>query len=474
MAWETVDLLPLITSDFNGSDYVMEDANGYRNPGTGNLNDNITPVQIETSFWDSYEANDYIIGDSNAGIRFNGTGNSGISLMLSGTAIVTISLNSGWGLKPFVLVAGINRETERGSIFMVNRYYDFPEGASSYPDTYRNDVQGGFLNDNSVYQALTGIIASPYNWTAVESISGRLGTLNLTQIKSDSINDGAAVTGASSSSFDNLVEANRLKALITAVLPEPVPTGTDVTVQYNIGSVSASSYTYCKLVVKKGSIPNDVTDGDRIIDLDATKSSVLVSRLKGSSKYYFVIFVKDSNETEASSDPKNITTGPVYEYTLADIAKTLDTSKMQLYVNNAWWDSYQSVFAQYMGSDNILQCVRNGGSRLETYDGVNIKTSGKWGVSETAIWIPIERTSISKVSMKGYTDNYGTYRYGQVWLSKVENNKLVESELLFQLPLASASDKSVEHTLETPFEADYIRFQAGDGSIYMWDILLES
>ena len=211
-----------------------------------------------------------------------------------------------------------------------------------------------------------------------------------------------------------------------------------------------------------------------LFSLHICSTSASVKYLRGSTKYYFEIFVKTADGYEAVSNVKSITTGEVHEYALSDIAKTLDTSKMQLYVNNEWWYSYQTAFAQYMGSDNILQCVRNGGSRLETYDGVNIKTSGKWGVSETAIWIPIERTSISKVSMKGYTDNYGTYRYGQVWLSKVENNELVESELLFQLPLASASDKSVEHTLETPFEADYIHFQAGDGSIYMWDILFES
>lgn len=147
-----------------------------------------------------------------------------------------------------------------------------------------------------------------YSWEAVEFISGRLGTLNLTQIKSDSINDGAAVTGASSSSFDNLVEANNLKVLIDDILPEPEPTGTDVTVRYTINSASAGSYTYCKLVVKKNKIPNDVTDGDKIINIDPTAVSVLVKNLKGHTKYYFVIFVKDSNDIEASSEPKSITT----------------------------------------------------------------------------------------------------------------------------------------------------------------------
>lgn len=339
MAWETVDLLSLITSDFNGSDYVMENPDGYRNPGTGYLNDNITPIQIETSFWDSYEANDYIIGNSNAGIRFNDTGSSGISLMLSGTAIVSISLETGWGLKPFVLVAGINRETERGSIFMLNRYYDFPEGASSYPDTYKNSTQGDYLNDNDVYQALTGIIGSSYNWESVPSISGKNGVLSLATLKEESVNDGEPVSGASISVFDQAPsDDNNVKDLADTYGSGEESSAVDVTVKYKVTLPPGGIFDVLKLVAKKGSEPEDVTDGDKIVNISANKTKKTVTGLDENSMYYFKIFAEDSNGSTSESNEKHIMTSgdEGYEFDYTGLIQTFVAPKTGIYQLETW------------------------------------------------------------------------------------------------------------------------------------------
>lgn len=162
----------------------------------------------------------------------------------------------------------------------------------------------------------------------------------------------------------------------------------------------------------------------------------------------------------------------VTRHTLLEIAKTIDTTSVYTYVNNAWWDSYQNAFSQYLGTATILQCVRNGGSRIQRYDGENLDTNDKYGVSETRIWIPINRVLVSKLTVTGYTTNYGSYRYGYVNLVKIENDSLVDSASL-QLPVASASEKTVSYEFSAPFEADYLSLQAGDGQIYMNNIIFE-
>lgn len=181
--------------------------------------------------------------------------------------------------------------------------------------------------------------------------------------------------------------------------------------------------------------------------------------------------VNEASETPVSGKPK-IGNGfarikflrDVSQFTLKDIAKTLNTDHMQLYVNNSWWDSYQSAFAEYLGTNNILQAVRSGGSRIDVYDGENIQTNSKQGFSETKIWIPIQRTTISTVTITGYTTDPNQYRYGNVSLAKIQNGALVESSVICQLPASTQGTLTVN--LDTPFEADYFIIDAGDGVLY--------
>lgn len=147
-----------------------------------------------------------------------------------------------------------------------------------------------------------------YNWQSVPSISGKNGILSLAQIKEEYINEGESVSGASADHFTNLSTENRVDVLIDAALPAPEIGGTTVTVKYTIPSLSSGSYEYCKLVAKKNSMPEGPEDGDKIIDIDPTAVSVSVKNLKGHTKYYFAIFIKDADGNESSSNIKSITT----------------------------------------------------------------------------------------------------------------------------------------------------------------------
>ena len=143
---------------------------------------------------------------------------------------------------------------------------------------------------------------------------------------------------------------------------------------------------------------------------------------------------------------------------------------MQLYVNNQWWNSYLTYFSSYLGSNNILQCVRNGGSRIALYNGDTLTTNDKSGVSEAEILIPIQRITVSKVSLIGHTSSYtGQYRYGYVYLYRIENNELVRVETLFQVN--GGVDAESSKVLDNPVDADYIGFMAGDGTVTFHDIV---
>ena len=83
---------------------------------------------------------------------------------------------------------------------------------------------------------------------------------------------------------------------------------------YFIPALSEGSYSYIKLVAKKGNIPTDVTDGDKIITLEEPQSvtrlgTVTVTGLDELSQYYFVIFVEDDSGMTASSEAVDCTTG---------------------------------------------------------------------------------------------------------------------------------------------------------------------
>lgn len=82
----------------------------------------------------------------------------------------------------------------------------------------------------------------------------------------------------------------------------------NVTVTFTIPPLASGSYSNITLVAKKGGTPFDVTDGEKIVTLNESDTTVTIMNLDELSKYYFVIFVEDDQNNVASSDPKDINT----------------------------------------------------------------------------------------------------------------------------------------------------------------------
>lgn len=148
------------------------------------------------------------------------------------------------------------------------------------------------------------------NWTSVPSINGKNGIISLAQIASDSINDGEPVSDAAATAFSDLPAECNVGEIIDDSLPYEESL-VDVLVKYKVKGTVTGAFDYAKLVAKKGSIPKSVEDGDKVVDIDPSKKSKLVTGLDEGSKYYFVIFVKDSADQTAKSNEMWIITGEI-------------------------------------------------------------------------------------------------------------------------------------------------------------------
>lgn len=151
-----------------------------------------------------------------------------------------------------------------------------------------------------------------YNWVSVPSVSGKNGILSLAQIASGSINDGEPVSDAAATAFSDLPAECNVGEIIDDLLPYEESL-VDVLVKYKVKGAVTGAFDYVKLVAKKGSIPKSVEDGDKVVDINPSKKSKLVTDLDEGSKYYFVIFEKDSAGQTAQSSEKSITTGDLPE-----------------------------------------------------------------------------------------------------------------------------------------------------------------
>ena len=238
-----------------------------------------------------------------------------------------------------------------------------------------------------------------YNWQSVQAITGKDGaSLALTQIGSQYIDEGEPVSGAAADCFDGLLRSNRVATLIDAALPEPEVGGTTVTVHYVIEAPSSGSYTYCKLVAKRNKIPNTIEDGDKVIDINPAQNKVTVRNLRALTKYYFVIFVKDSNNIEGISDPESITTGEVREIEFftdsfnSDLMKNgwdLATFKSAFGDGSTVW-APTSFSSDFLSTYNFLIGNYNRDIMVED-NGILRNANYNHGASDSVYWIPIDR-----------------------------------------------------------------------------------
>ena len=96
-----------------------------------------------------------------------------------------------------------------------------------------------------------------------------------------------------------------------SLMPAPTITGlqvydVNVIATFEIPTLESGSYSYIKIVAKKGSIPTSKTDGI-VKDLQASDTGVQFTGLDSESRYYFVIFASDG-VTEVASDPEDCKT----------------------------------------------------------------------------------------------------------------------------------------------------------------------
>lgn len=304
-------VLPNIPSPLNSNSW-NEDV-FLSNDNINNYNIAPSPFQAQKN---SYQGDTtYTIGSSsNSTLRIYYSGDSNnYQFKQDSTTINNINNminNSNGG---YCLVPLINHETQQGVFAYLKTAYYFASDAK-----ISLNISGTYTNYGIGYQILTGAIPVLYNWQSVPSIIGKNGILSLAQIKEEYINDGESVSGVSADHFTNLSTENRVDVLIDDALPAPEIVGTTVTVKYTISSLSIGSYAYCKLVAKKNSIPESPEDGDKIINIDPSLTSIVVRGLDELSTYYFVIFIEDDQGNTASSEPKSCKTGAILLRTILD------------------------------------------------------------------------------------------------------------------------------------------------------------
>ena len=112
----------------------------------------------------------------------------------------------------------------------------------------------------------------------------------------------------------------------------------DVTVKYKVTLPPGGSFNTLKIVAKKDSIPEDVSDGDKIVDISPSKTKKTVTGLDENALYYFKIFGEDTSNNTSESDEKHITTsgdeGWLFDYTGA--IQTFTAPKTGIYSLETW------------------------------------------------------------------------------------------------------------------------------------------
>ena len=186
----------------------------------------------------------------------------------------------------------------------------------------------------------------------------------------------------------------------------------NVIATFEIPTLESGSYSYIKIVAKKGSIPTSKTDGI-VKDLQASDTGVQFTGLDAESRYYFVIFASDG-VTEVASDPDDCLTGlssyafyekaygqALSDYSFDDIVKRNDWNSryLQATPNIGYWTIFDNRFT-YPGYTNQELLYMDYSLKTDTgvipsksgnIISINNTTSGKrsggFGICTKDIWI---------------------------------------------------------------------------------------
>lgn len=279
----------------------------------------------------------FIIGNAQWGIKLN---NKWLEYWLNGSMLGDSNLMPFWTTSSTYncdlgFYFGLNTATNRGTIFFIT--YSNEAGVSHY--RYHIEYNNSVLNTANGFTWINGHLAPTYTWQSVPSISGKNGILSLVTLDSESINDGEPVSGAAVSVFDQAPSNdNNIKNLADTYGGGEASSAVDVTVKYKVTLPPGGIFDVLKLVAKKDSIPEDITDGDKIVDISPSKTKKTITGLDENSLYYFKIFAEDTNSNTSESDEKHIMTsgdeGWNYDYT-GEI-QTFTAPKTGIYQLETW------------------------------------------------------------------------------------------------------------------------------------------
>ena len=195
-------------------------------------------------------------------------------------------------------VACVNDETQRGFFAMLLmstsnnniRWWagSQPPGANAgTPDSNRARMYTLLIGNEKIY-----------NWQSVLSIQGNDKTYLLSSIFN--INNGNPVNNVSAQGNLSLASSTEIDALISTVVLDM----SKIKVTYDI---PAGTYSYIKLVYKRGSAPTSVSDGTAITITQASTSQVIDGIADGGT-YWFVIFTDVSKSSAKSIQTQNVPT----------------------------------------------------------------------------------------------------------------------------------------------------------------------
>lgn len=262
----------------------------------------------------SMQIGDFIMGDNTLGLKV-----SDIVTSISGKTVYLTVVENGtdtiYGITlagtrtayprrvdTFTLFTAIDEETQKGCIF-INFCQD--ENASAVQQANSIDTTGTKSGgdypyslttrgvNNLMYRLIKADVAITYTWSSVPAISGKNGTLSLTQILN--INDGEPVEDITNKGNLDFSKKTKVNTLVNSVYePTYKEDATKASVEYEIPE---AEYQYTKLVYKKKKIPKSANDGTAI-DIGADDTEAFVSGLEENTTYYFVVF---TNRTKSNA-----------------------------------------------------------------------------------------------------------------------------------------------------------------------------
>ena len=291
--------------------------------------------------------------------------------------------------------------------------------------------------------------------------------------------------------FTKVLSVNTQKLLMSPLISAHSVSGTTVALTISIPELEDGTYSYIKVVAKKGSIPASKTDGV-VKDVNASATSVTFDGLDDNSHYYFVIFTSDGT-TEVASDPDDCMTGvdEGYNFAYTGSIQTFTAPKTGIYQLETWGaqggnaeDSENELTARggygaYAKGEVLLvqgETLYIGVGGQNGFNGGGLKI---WDGSEIAIIWSGENNKLTAqinnntILFKMYSGNTVIYSFTSQTgtsvsdISKINAGFLIDTEQEVAKPsfIYDIGSSSYKYNSETPTDAEmadiYTWLQAG-------------